>query len=194
MSTMRTPQTERPLPATPSARGEPKAPSRSGMWFVMIVALLAGSLLGYLLGRASASPNTQSVATTATVTRTVPPPAYATGGFVMAVTFDGGACMYNGPAEQPAGTKVDFRYTGTRGSSLILTKVQPGVSYEEAVKASFAFGAGVYAEKGPFLATPVGATHQELHRVLDEGLWQVGCTNHPRSGRQVVTATMLRVP
>jgi hypothetical protein len=102
--------------------------------------------------------------------------------------------MYNGPAEQPAGTRVDFSYSGTRGSSLILMQVQPGTTYEEAVKAAFVFGAKVYAVNGPWPSTPTGATHQELHKVLDQGLWQVGCTNHPNSGRQAVTATMLRVP
>jgi hypothetical protein len=166
-----------------------RSPGRTVAVVAVIIALLAGAVTGFLVGR-SLSP---SETVTKTVTRTVPPPAYSTGEFSVAVDFDGAACMFNGPAEQPAGSRFGFNYTGVEGSSLIIWRVSPGTPYEEVVRSAFLFGAGVYADLGPYVSAPTGAREQKLAMTLDEGLWMVGCTRHPRSGRQVFTATMLRV-
>jgi hypothetical protein len=197
MSSMGTPQVQRPA-GPPPVGVRSNAPGRPSpaLWIAVFVAFVVGGVAGYLLGWDHGPAETKTV--TRTATRTVAPPAYATGEFGATVTFDGGVCMYNGPAEQPARTMVDLNFRGVRGSSLILWRVGSGTTYqdftyEEVVKFSYMFGAGGYLDRGPFVSSPRGAPHQELNRRLGEGLWLVGCTNHPDSGRQVFTATMLRV-
>jgi hypothetical protein len=195
MTTMGTPQRELGAAGRAPSAGPP-APSgtsrAAGIGVIAVIAALLGGVVGYVL-RPSLEPTVTRTVTN-TATQTVAPPAYATGEFGAAVVFDGTACMYNGPAEQPAGTRVAFSFTGPGGSSLLLWKVMSGTTYEDAAKSLLVFGGGPFTVGERFVSSPAGARHQQLEMNLGEGLWLVGCTTHPSPpGGRVLTATMLRV-
>jgi len=111
--------------------------TRRSTVLIAILALLVGGVGGFFIGWAAAPTKT----VTATVTRTVAPPAYATSKTQTAyVTFDGTRGYYNGPTEVPAGTSLSVHFAGPVGSAMSIASLATGTKLEDMTPETRAHG------------------------------------------------------
>jgi hypothetical protein len=183
-----------PVGPTPGAPVRAPTPPSRSIWTIVIASLVVGGLVGYLLGWNLAPTETETV--TQAVTETVAPAAYTVSDEVEAlVTFDGTSCTYAGPAELEARTWVEFTYRATVDSGLVVWLVEPGITYEQVMRA-------VETRAGddppPWLvgyqtSAKVGAREQWLRMSIPAGMHVVSCVTPPETTNDVFASTIIRV-
>lgn len=192
MSAAGTPQKERASAGSPPAVERPRRGDRSpwATW-AAVVALVVAAVAGFAVGRNTGPSESRTVTEQVLIREPTAMPAYATWKRSATVFFDGGVCSYVGPAEMPVGTKGEFNYHGPEGSVLVIQPMpdtSDAYTYEDAVDMLYVFGAGT----GAAMTRPADAAKALLHPDLTEGVWMVGCKEHPHAGT-TFTATAIRV-
>jgi hypothetical protein len=172
-------------------------PTRSNRLVALIVALIAGVVVGYLLRWGTEPTETATETLPTTVTETAAPEAYTTSDEVrVRLAFDGTACRYTGPAELRAGSTVAVKYTSTvEDPGWFIWWLHPGTTYEELMRAdewvgfrdppSFVSG---YSFTSGFGGGFGGSN--PYTRISEGNLISIGCRGE---GTDVFHATMLRV-